>query len=64
MRRQLIGIIQLKKLRMLIVGLTGSSKPWEVAVGQAIARLGERTFEGDHSLANYLGAKAVEQLRL
>ncbi|MEQ9260620.1 MAG: AAA family ATPase [Roseovarius sp.] len=55
---------QLKDLRMLIVGLTGSSKPWEVAVGQSIARLPERRFTGHHSLAEYLGPKAVEKLGL
>jgi hypothetical protein len=55
---------QLKDLRMVIVGITGSNKPWEVAVGQAIARLGERRFDGDHSLASYLGSKAMTELRL
>ncbi|MCE8529021.1 AAA family ATPase [Ruegeria pomeroyi] len=55
---------RLKDLRMLIVGLTGSSKPWEVAVGQAIARLPEKKFAGENSLASYLGTKAVEQLQL
>lgn len=54
----------LKDLRMVIVGITGSTKPWEVAVGQAIARMVERNFQGDHSLVNYLGIKAVEELRL
>lgn len=56
--------LQLKELRTVIVAITGSTKPWEVAVGQAIARLNERNFESDHSLASYLGRKAVEQLGL
>jgi energy-coupling factor transporter ATP-binding protein EcfA2 len=51
---------QLKAIRMLLVGLTGSNKPWEVAVGQAIARLPERRFNGEHSLQSYIGAKALE----
>lgn len=55
---------QLKDLRMVVVGITGSNKPWEVAVGQAIARLGEGHFDGDHSLASYLGRKAVTELGL
>lgn len=55
---------QLKELRMVIVGITGSNKPWEVAVGQAIARLAERDSESDHSLASYLGGKAVATLGL
>lgn len=54
----------LKSLRMLIVGLSGSTKPWEVAVGQAIARLPENRFEGDFSLENFLGAKIVSALNL
>ncbi|WP_162178909.1 AAA family ATPase [Thioclava atlantica] len=55
---------QLKELRMLLVGLTGSNKPWEVAVGQAIAKLPENRFNGGHSLREYLGTKAVRELGL
>ncbi len=55
---------QLKDLRMVIVGITGSTKPWEVAVGQAIAKLDQNRFSGEHSLADYLGEKAVTQLGL
>lgn len=55
---------QLKNLRMLIVGLAGSNKPWEVAVGQAIARLPENNFEGAHCLKEYLGPKLVAALSL
>jgi ABC-type lipoprotein export system ATPase subunit len=54
----------LKNLRMLLVGLSGSDKPWEVAVGQAIARLNEGLHTGDHSLRVYLGPKAVLSLAL
>lgn len=55
---------QLKELRMVIVGITGSTKPWEVAVGQAIARLRENRFDGEHCLKNYLGQKIVNALSL
>jgi hypothetical protein len=55
---------QLKDTRMLLVGITGSSKPWEVAVGQAIALLPEKQFDSEHSLAKYLGPKLVEALQL
>ncbi len=53
-----------KNLRIVIVSITGSTKPWEVAVGQSIARLNERRFDGPDSLANYLGQKALQMLRL
>ena len=55
---------QLKDLRMVIVGITGSTKPWEVAVGQAIAKMDQNRFTGEHSLADYLGEKAVTHLSL
>lgn len=55
---------QLKNLRMVIVGIAGSTKPWEVAVGQAIARVCEERFSGQHSLKNYLGEKVVSALGL
>ncbi|MGK2742604.1 hypothetical protein ACSHT0_17165 [Tepidicaulis sp. LMO-SS28] len=54
----------LKPLRMVIVGIAGSNKPWEVAVGQSIARLHEGRFEGDHSLQDYLGPKIMRALKL
>lgn len=55
---------QLKGLRNVIIGISGSTKPWEVAVGQAIAKLRENRFSGDHSLQEYLGEKAVQALSL
>lgn len=54
----------LKHLRMVIVGISGSTKPWEVAVGQSIARLNERRFGGPDSLEEYLGPKIVGGLGL
>jgi energy-coupling factor transporter ATP-binding protein EcfA2 len=54
----------LKNLRMLLVGLSGSTKPWEVAAGQAIARMPEKRFGGDHSIQSFLGPKIVDALDL
>jgi len=54
----------LKDLRMLIVGLTGSNKPWEIAVGQAVAGLKDSDHAGEDCLKNYLGEKLVTGLGL
>lgn len=56
--------LQLKNLRVLIVGISGSTKPWEVAVGQSIAEINEGLFEGPDSLKSYLGPKVVQALNL
>ncbi len=55
---------QLKNLRMLLVGLTGSNKPWEVAVGRAITRICDGQYEGENSLKDFLGLKLVAELGL
>jgi ABC-type multidrug transport system ATPase subunit len=54
-----------KALRNIFLMLAGSQKPWEVAVGQAIAGLlsGSPT-TGEHSLTAYLGSKLVEAFDL
>jgi ABC-type multidrug transport system ATPase subunit len=55
----------IKALRNIFMMLAGSQKPWEVAVGQAIARLlSSPPIEGEHSLTNYLGPKLVDALSL
>ena len=54
----------LKNLRNVIVGVCGSTKPWEVSVGRAIARLSERRFSSEHCLVKYLGDKIVDWLEL
>jgi hypothetical protein len=55
----------LKSLRNVLMMLAGSQKPWEVAVGQAIARLlTSPSMEGEHSLKAYLGSKLVDALNL
>lgn len=54
--------LKIKNVRNIIVGLLGTNKPWEVLVGQLIARhLGEKDNSQD-SLQNYLGEKAVAVL--
>ena len=47
----------LKDLRSVLVGITGSTKPWEVAVGQAIAKLPALQFNGPSCLREFLGQR-------
>ncbi len=55
----------LKALRNIMMALAGSYKPWEVAVGQAIANLVRTpTLNGEHCLAAYLGPKLANVLGL
>jgi energy-coupling factor transporter ATP-binding protein EcfA2 len=54
-----------KSLRNVFMMLAGSQKPWEVAVGRAIAALKSKTpLTGEHSLTAYLGSKLVDGLNL
>jgi energy-coupling factor transporter ATP-binding protein EcfA2 len=56
---------QLKSVRNVLMMIAGSQKPWEVAVGQAIAGLLIKPgMTGENSLAAYLGPKLVEALDL
>ncbi|MHB8202909.1 MAG: AAA family ATPase [Desulfomonilaceae bacterium] len=52
----------LKEVRNDLMGIMGSSKPWEVAVGQVIANLDPESLEKPDSLASYLGPKIVTEL--
>jgi hypothetical protein len=55
----------LKPLCNILMMLMGSRKPWEVAVGQAIARLASVAgVQGDNSLTRYLGSKLVNAFKL
>lgn len=55
----------LKSLRNVLMMLAGSLKPWEVAVGQAIAGiLTKGPMTAEHSLTAYLGPKLVTALNL
>ncbi len=52
-----------KSLRNLFMERAGSQKPWEVAVGQAIARMvAGKGCDGDDSLREYLGPKVMAML--
>ncbi len=56
----------LKEIRNILIGLTGSSKPWEIAVGVAISRLitGQNAKDlSNDKLCNYLGQKFADALR-
>ena len=53
---------QLKEIRLLLVDLAGSNKPWEVIVGRAIASLSEDSPANEHSLKDYLGEKLVREV--
>ncbi len=54
----------IKRLRNTILGITGYSKDWEIAVGQAMAGLGPAAEKGDGSLADFIGPKACQALNL
>jgi hypothetical protein len=55
----------LKEIRMLLVGqILESEKPWEVLVGQAIAKLTQNSSSGPNSLLAYLGEKVVRTLKI
>lgn len=50
----------IKKIRNDLMGIIGSDKPWEVAVGQVI---GKKDFlDSDNSIKNYLGDKIINTL--
>jgi ABC-type branched-subunit amino acid transport system ATPase component len=51
-----------KELRLIFMVIAGSTKPWEVAVGQAIATLSTGSPTSDGSLLNMLGPKVAQHL--
>ncbi len=56
---------QLKQIRNILIGLSNSNKPWEIAVGQIIGKLKNGGIPIDNSknkLANYLGEKIIQTL--
>ncbi|MES2728992.1 MAG: AAA family ATPase [Pseudomonadota bacterium] len=55
---------KVKDLEVVFIYLTGKSKPWEVAVGQAIAGLNPSSGTLEGSLADFLGKKIVSTLNL
>lgn len=56
----------LKEIRNIIIGLTETSKPWEVSVGQVIGQFVNTAIAkdtADNKLCNFLGAKLTNKLR-
>lgn len=54
----------LKEIRLILMDLAGSNKPWEVAVGQGIAALTPQSSREEGSLVFYLGDKIVQALQI
>jgi len=55
----------LKELRNIIIGLTETAKPWEVAVGQVIGQIKNGHILKDNAadkICNYLGVKLTDQI--
>ncbi len=55
---------KVKDLRNIFMMIAGSNKPWEVAVGQAIANLKTSTVISEYSLRDFLGPKLLNALSL
>jgi len=56
---------KIKEIRNLLIGITGTNKAWEVAIGQVIANLHwdeDTDFEADGSIFTYLGEKLIKSL--
>lgn len=54
--------LKIKDVRNIVVAILGSNKPWEVVVGQVIAKHIESPDSGTHSIATYLGEKVKSAL--
>jgi predicted ATP-dependent endonuclease of OLD family len=57
--------LKVKEIRNDLLGIIGTSKPWEVAVGQTIARLtwnDNTNFESDGSIFSFMGRKVAYSL--
>jgi energy-coupling factor transporter ATP-binding protein EcfA2 len=55
----------LKEIRIDLMGIIGSSKPWEIPIGQTIADLSwtdETDFSKTGSIHNFLGEKTIKNL--
>lgn len=55
-------IRKIKDIRNVVCALLGSSKPWEVEVGQLLARRDFQVRDEAHCLFNYLGYQCVEKI--
>lgn len=54
--------MKIKDIRNIIVALLGTTKPWEVLIGQLIANNLSNKNTASHSLYNYLGTKVFNEL--
>jgi energy-coupling factor transporter ATP-binding protein EcfA2 len=55
----------LKKIRNILVGETGTNKPWEVAIGQVLGRLAKGELNkdfNDFKISSFLGEKLANEL--
>lgn len=55
---------EVKNLRILFMAILESNKPWEVAVGQEIAKLTKESDTGEGSFRAFLSEKLVKNLKL
>jgi hypothetical protein len=55
---------KIKDIRNLICAVAGSTKPWEVIVGQAIGAVGLNDLSNGNMLVEYLGAELVRKVVL
>ncbi len=56
---------KLKEIRNILIGETGSSKPWEVAVGQIVGKLAKGEIAKDFSegkISNFIGENLINEL--
>lgn len=53
---------KIKKIRNLICDIAGCKKPWEVVVGQAIAKLTREDLANSNMLIDFLGAEMVSNV--
>ncbi|MES2215224.1 MAG: AAA family ATPase [Pseudomonadota bacterium] len=55
---------KIKELRLILMDLANSNKPWEVVVGKAIAKLTDSSSSSEGSLRDFLGEKIVRNIIL
>lgn len=55
---------KIKEIRQLIPAILGSSKPWEVHVGQTLGRINAATPRGANSIVDYVGVDALRAVAL
>lgn len=55
-------VIKIKDLRNIILALLGTSKPWEVLVGQILVKNIDNNSTDPNSIHTYLGAQVVDEI--